>query len=178
MNVSSDTFFGKPVEQIDAEKAKDRADMWHFAAEANLRIKHCWRGSGYYQRADEYQFREMECRRRAKPRFQRWADWFFYYLIAGYGLKISHPLATMAIIITSYSLFFMSCFATKGDNNFFRIIGKGFYYSIISFTTLGLGEVQLASGALINFLICGEALLGAMLMPLFIVAYARRILQG
>ena len=115
MNVSSDTFFGKPVEQIDAEKAKDRADMWHFAAEANLRIKHCWRGSGYYQRADEYQFREMECRRRAKPRFQRWADWFFYYLIAGYGLKISHPLAAMASIITSYSLFFMACFATKGE---------------------------------------------------------------
>jgi hypothetical protein len=38
MNVSSDTIFGKPVEQIDAEKAKDRADMWHFAVEANLRI--------------------------------------------------------------------------------------------------------------------------------------------
>ncbi len=175
MYVFNDTNFGIPGEQIDAEIAGNDAEKWLAAADANLRIKHCWKSSGYYQRADECQFNEMECRRRAKKGIGKHLDYIFFYLIAGYGVRLSHPLKSIGLVIVGFGIFFTLSFLSGGAS-IMQATGKGFYYSIISFTTLGLGEGH--SGIWTNLLVCLEALLGAALTPLFIVTYARRILQA
>jgi hypothetical protein len=174
MNVFSDTNFGIPGEQIDAETAMSDAEKWLAAADANLRIKHCWKSSGYYQKADECQFNEMKCRGRAKKGIGKHLDYIFFYLIAGYGVRLSHPLTGIGLVIVGFGIFFALSFLSGGAG-IMQATGRGFYYSIISFTTLGLGEVH--SGVWTNLLICLEAFLGAALTPLFIVTYARRILQ-
>ncbi|MGA2079674.1 MAG: ion channel [Holophaga sp.] len=56
-------------------------------------------------------------------------------------------------------------------------LGNGFYYSIICLTTLGLGNLSDLAGFWAKFLVCSEALTGAVLMPVFLLAYARKILQ-
>jgi hypothetical protein len=89
---------------------------------------------------------------------------------------LSHPLTGIGLVIVGFGIFFTLSFLSGGVS-IMQATGKGFYYSIMSFTTLGLGEAQRAGGISISLLICLEALLGAALTPLFIVTYARRILQ-
>ena len=177
MDVFSDTNFGIPGEQIDAETARNDAEKWLDAADANLRVKHCLKSSGYYQRADECQFNEMKCRGRAKKGIGKHLDYIFFYLIAGYGVRLSHPLMSIGFVIVGFGIFF-TLFFLRGGASIMQAMGKGFYYSIMSFTTLGLGEMRPISGIFISLLVCLEALLGAALTPLFIVTYARRILQA
>ena len=177
MNVFSDTSFGTPGEQIDAETVGNDATKWLDAADANLRIKRCWKASGYYQRADECQFNEMKCRGRAKKGVGKYLDYIFFYLMAGYGVRLRHPLTCIGLVIVAFGIFFTLSFL-KGGASIMQATGQGFYYSIMSFTTLGLGEAQHMRGFSLSFPICLEALFGAALTPLFIVTYARRILQA
>ena len=177
MNIFSDTDFGTPGEQVDAETVGNDAKKWLEAADTNLRIRHCWKSSGQYQKADECQFNEMKCRRGAKKGIEKYLDYIFFYLIAGYGVRLSHPLACIGSVIVAFGIFFTLSFLSGGAS-IMQATGKGFYYSIMSFTTLGLGEVQSMGGISITLPICLEALLGATLTPLFIVTYARRILQA
>ncbi len=177
MDVFSDTNFGIPGEQIEAETARNDAGKWLDAADTNLRVKHCLKSSGYYQRADQCQFNEMKCRGRAKKGIGKHLDYIFFYLIAGYGVRLSHPLTSIGSVIVGFGIFF-TLSILGGGASIMQATGKGFYYSIMSFTTLGLGEVQPMSGISISLLMCLEALLGAALTPLFIVTYARRILQA
>jgi uncharacterized protein YjbI with pentapeptide repeats len=177
MDVFSDTKFGIPGEQISAQIAGNDVERWLDAADSNLRVKHCLKSSGYYQRADEYQFNEMKCRGRARQGIWKHLDYIFYYLIAGYGIRPIHPLTSIGSVIVGFGIFFTLFFLSAGTS-IIQATGKGFYYSITSFTTLGLGGMQPISGTPINFLLCVEALLGVALMPLFIVTYARRVLQA
>jgi predicted membrane metal-binding protein len=121
----------------------------------------------------------MVCRRHVlhQNRFSEFFEWFFKDLMFGYGLKWKRPFITVLIIILVWALGFALHFRLNGLHSLFTSIGYGFYYSIISFTTLGFGNAPDLEGAWPKVLLCSEALLGTILMPLFLLAYARKILQ-
>jgi hypothetical protein len=169
MTVSEQTDFGVCGEQIDAKDKKNDRELWEQAADANMRIKQCFKSDGLYHKANKYQLQEMICRRNMKNWFLRKVDWFFFYLISGYGLDLWHPLFWTAAVIFLGSSFF---------GFYYKNIWNGIYYSVISFTTLGLGAMdQIENDTCTKIMVIFEALAGTFLMPLFLVAYARRILQ-
>lgn len=195
MRINHLTRFGKTDEHIKAERAKPprreakrEGDDWYIvelypvwlqAAEINSKIRFLLKSHGYFWEADEYQYLEMVCRRNVlhQSRINKFLEWFFKDLMFGYGLKWKRPLISVLVIILLWSLGFALHFRLSGLHDFFTSIGYGLYYSVISFTTLGFGNAPDLEGGWPKLLLCSEALLGTILMPLFLLAYARKILQ-
>jgi len=195
MRINHLTRFGIPGEQIDAERSKpSRRDVksegddwcivelfpgWLRAADVNSRIRTLLKSNGYLWEADEYQYLEMVCRRHVlhQNRGGEFLEWFFKDLMFGYGLKWKRPLITVLSIILLWAVGFSLHFRTTGLHNLVSSIGYGLYYSVISFTTLGFGNAPDLDGPWAKLLLCSEALIGTILTPLFLLAYARKILQ-
>ena len=95
----------------------------------------------------------------------------------GYGLKWKRPFISVLVIILIWALGFTLHFRLNTPYDLVTCIGYGLYYSVISFTTLGFGNAPDLVGAWPKLLLSSEALLGTVLMPLFLLAYARKILQ-
>jgi uncharacterized protein YjbI with pentapeptide repeats len=152
---------------------------WLRAAQVNCRIRQLFRNHGYFLKADEYQYFEMVCHRhlQQQSRWGEFCEWFFKDLMFGYGLKWKRPLVSIVAIILLWGGGFTLHFQLSALHGFAPSIGYGLYYSVISFTTLGLGHAAELDGIWPKVLLCSEALLGTILMPLFLLAYARKILQ-
>ncbi len=195
MHINHLTRFGKPGEQNEAERSKPsrkkettEGDDWYIvelfpvwlqAAEVNSKIRLLLKSHGYFWEADEYQYLEMVCRRHVlhQSRVSEFFEWFFKDLMFGYGLKWKRPLISVLIIILLWALGFTLHFRLNVLHDLFTSIGYGLYYSVISFTTLGFGNAPDLEGVWPKLLLCSEALIGTILMPLFLLAYARKILQ-
>lgn len=195
MRINHLTRFGKTGEQLEAERtrptrreAKSEGDDWYIvelfpawlqAAEVNAKIRFLLKAHGYLWEADEYQYLEMVCRRHVlhQNKINEFFEWFFKDLMFGYGLKWRRPLISVLVIILLWALGFSLHFRLNGLHDVITSIGYGLYYSVIGFTTLGFGNAPDLDGVWPKLLLCSEALLGTILMPLFLLAYARKILQ-
>lgn len=195
MRINHLTRFGRPGELLEAERskparreAKNEGEDWYIvelfpvwlrAAEVNSQIRSLLKAHGYYLEADEYQYLEMVCRRHVLHQnpISEFFEWFFKDLMFGYGLKWKRPLISVLAIILLWGGGFALHFRVNRLHDLLTSIGYGLYYSVISFTTLGFGNAPDLVGTWPKLLLCSEALLGTVLMPLFLLAYARKILQ-
>jgi uncharacterized protein YjbI with pentapeptide repeats len=194
LKINHHSEFGTPGELVEARRTKRMAKHhrdeedgfiaelfphWLRAAEVNSAIRTLLKSSGYFVQADDYQYQEQVCRRHATSRdaLVTFFDWFFKDLVFGYGLKWRRPFLTLLSILLLWSLFFSIFFFSTNQRSLGQAVGQGIYYSVISLTTLGLGDPAEIPGLLPKVLVCTEALLGTVLMPLFLLAYARKILQ-
>lgn len=91
----------------------------------------------------------------------------FEYLIWGYGERPSRIVLTIFIMIALFSYTFYLIGPTKGS------VLNSVYFSTVTFTTLGYGDIQ--PGSSIMKVICGiEALLGALSLGLLIGGIANK----
>lgn len=195
MQINHLTRFGKLGEHVEAlatrpvkRDAKSEGDDWYIvelfpvwlrAADVNAKVRSLLKSHGYFWDADEYQYLEMVCRRHVlhQNRFSEFFEWFFKDLMFGYGLKWKRPLISVLVIILLWGVGFALHFHLNALHDLWKSLGYGLYYSVISFTTLGFGNAPDLEGLWPKLLLCSEALLGTVLMPLFLMAYARKILQ-
>ncbi|MEW6219615.1 MAG: pentapeptide repeat-containing protein [Thermodesulfobacteriota bacterium] len=195
MRVNHLTRFGCPGEHLEARARKavrrekrhegddwyivDLFPVWLRAAEVNSQIRALLKAHGYFLAADEYQYLEMVCRRHVlhQNRASEVLEWLLKDLMFGYGLKWKRPLVTVFAIIGLWGLGFAGHFRLHALHDYGASIGWGMYYSVIAFTTLGFGNAPDLDGLWPKVLLCSEALLGTILMPMFLLAYARKILQ-
>ena len=100
-------------------------------------------------------------------------------LLFGYGERPARVLAAGALIIVVCACFY----AQKGaliyrsgnvESSFFQ----GLYFSTITFTTLGYGDLYPSPEGYIRLLAMTEALAGGCLMALFVVCLAKRFSRG
>ncbi|MDC7127370.1 MAG: potassium channel family protein, partial [Spirochaetales bacterium] len=63
----------------------------------------------------------------------------------------------------------------KGKLHILKYLGENFYFSLITFTTIGYGDIK-PVGWLIQAIAGIEGLLGALLMSLFLVTAAKKVL--
>ena len=89
------------------------------------------------------------------------------YLIWGYGLKVSRVLLTGATIILGYA----AAYFFQGPT--LSCITDSLYYSTVTFTTLGYGDI-LPSNEKMKLLSASEALLGAITMGLVIGVFSKK----
>jgi len=194
MRINHYTRFGKPGEQREAELSRkprtrdlDEEDWfiahlnphWLRAAQVNAEIRGLLRANGDFMEADKYQYHEMVCRRHLQVGnpLGTFFQWFFKDRIFGYGLKWHRPLITIVIMVAVWTTAFCAYFHATRGTPLAQSLGDGFYYSVICLTTLGLGNLSDIVGFWGKFLVCSEALIGSVLMPIFLMAYARKILQ-
>lgn len=99
-----------------------------------------------------------------------WASYVFGRWVYGYGEKPERVvLAGILVMVLWACLYCLLDAAGKGASSF----GTYLYFSVVTFTTLGYGDLQPEPG-LPRFLAGTEALLGAALMALFVVALTRK----
>lgn len=172
----------------------DDESFWRF-------LKQACQEAGYYQQAGECFYRERCAHFWQKFRgpfyeklsntkkLHRWLlgirllpELIFGRLLFGYGERPARVLAAGVVIILLCGFFYSSDFAhltyrfqEKHDLSWF----DGLYFSTITFTTLGLGDVYPAgSDWLTRFVTMFESLSGASLMALFVVCLSKRFSRG
>lgn len=89
------------------------------------------------------------------------------YLIWGYGLKVSRVCASALIIISGYAVVYYLHGPTLNSPV------DSLYYSVVTFTTLGYGDILPSSGNM-KLICASEALLGALTMGLIIGVFSKK----
>ncbi|MFW6156399.1 MAG: pentapeptide repeat-containing protein [Armatimonadota bacterium] len=152
-------------------------------------LKLNYQESGEYTTAGDFFVREMECKRT-----QLWAtstvEWLgqtLFYWLSGYGERPIWVLRWMAGVV----LFFAWVQGALGlyDGNT-PVVGPGIdwlpsvggldrfvialYFSMVTFTSLGYGDLRPADWWLPRLLSGGEAMIGLALMALLVVSFVRK----
>ena len=143
---------------------------------------------GDYRRAGQYHFAEqcaIEYGRRKTCRCKLWhyfTEWFFARTIFGYGEKVHRPLIAGLVVILLWAGLYLGLHAIGPSRlepaEFLQhepTIGQCLYFSIVTFTTLGYGDM--APKPDFSLLASVEAVLGASLMAVFIVALTRKYMR-
>ena len=143
---------------------------------------------GNYSEAGNFYYGEMEMRRKGalKQYFipltkclpnRLWLE--FYRLLAGYGERPERTLLSSLLTILSFAIFyfFSGCLKYPQDiHTVFEEFVCSIYFSFVTFTTLGLGDIHPVNN-LGRMLVCVEAVIGAFLIALFVVVFARKMMR-
>ncbi|MBD3176116.1 MAG: hypothetical protein GF320_13130, partial [Armatimonadia bacterium] len=146
-------------------------------------LKLAFQDSGDYMRAGDFFLREMQHRRREQIARRSWRRWSLPYLISlsfdilsGYGERPSRVLLWGAVLVFIFMGIHSSLgIWTDGPDGPMRVtdLGHALYFSVVTFTTLGYGDYRPSPGWG-QFFSSAEALLGVVLMSLFLVCTVRK----
>ncbi|MCD6097926.1 pentapeptide repeat-containing protein [bacterium] len=180
----------KGIKKIKAEREANQKDDYTAAYEIYLKLKLLYRANGFYPEADNFLYRELVCRRKAKrQKISVATDWLFDNLFA-YALKPLVVLRTAVVGIVAFALAFANCpllsghiffhtgkdIFTLAEIGFLPRLWKSFYFSVVTFSTLGYGDMFPCGWA--QFVVILEALFGLIAMGIFVVSLARRMMSA
>lgn len=176
----------------------DDESFWRF-------IKQACQEAGHYQQAGECfylercaNFRQRLCGRNYEKlsplqRLIRWClgmrllpEYVFGRLLFGYGERPIRVLIAGVVVIVLCGIFYGSSVAHLGfqyglenahSSDHLRWM-EGMYYSTVTFTTLGYGDIYPAADTLTRSVVMFESIAGACLMALFVVSLAKRYSRG
>lgn len=176
----------------------DDASFWRF-------VKQVCQEAGYYQEAGESFYRERcahfwqrfrgsgyEKLSPAAKALRRLTglrllpEFVFGRLLFGYGERPIRVLGAGAFIILSCGLFYSSDAAhlafqygmeSSRSPDHLKLL-EGLYYSTVTFTTLGFGDIYPAADILTRVITMLESLAGVCLMPLFVISLSKRFSRG
>jgi hypothetical protein len=172
----------------------DDESFWRF-------IKQACQEAGYYQQAGEGFYRERCAhfwqkfrgpfyeKLSAGKKLQRWLsggrflpELIFGRFLFGYGERPVRVLLSGAVIIILCGLFFssdMAHLAYSFDKECDLSLFEGMYFSTITFTTLGFGEIYpTGNDWLTRVVTMFESLSGICLVTLFVVSLSKRFSRG
>lgn len=179
----------KVLQEFQAKKAKkleEKLDFYQQAEEIYRNLRLVSEKQGLFEVAGTFFQREMVMRRKQLPRFSikrtlsKVVD-----LFCGYGEQpIRVVTFTWAVIFIFAILFFFSGLQYNGQpvefnanhsitDNFQTFISCG-YFSIVTFTTLGYGDIT-PIGTLSRILASAEALFGSFTLALFVVVFVKKM---
>jgi voltage-gated potassium channel Kch len=185
--------WGASVRQENEARAADKAGQLGLAVEKFREAEEIYRDlrmtselHGHRRMAGEFFFREMLMRHYRLPRFSavRWVS-RFAHVIYGYGERPVHIISCAL----AYLLFFAILFFWLGVNDHgvyeafdpakglvynLSVFGHCLYFSVVTFTTVGYGDV-LAHDGWTRAIAAFEALSGNFIMALFVVVFVRKL---
>ena len=165
------------------KQASQEAGYYQLAGESfyNERCAHFWRklrGGNYEQLSVFHRMRRLLWGIRLLP------ELLLGRLLFGYGERPIRVLVASALVIVACGLFYASPYAAVSLRAGMIDAGRlefmdGFYFSTITFTTLGFGDMYPASSDLLTRCVAMfESLSGACLMALFVVSLSKRYSRG
>ena len=146
-------------------------------------LKQNMQDHGNYPQAGEFYYREMECKKESMREKIFSLNWFkslwysFLKYSCGYGERPFRTIISSFGIIFIWALLYwiLRCLEYSVSNpTISKQIKESLYFSFVTFTTLGLGDI-LPLNDLGRAFICAEALLGAFFMALFVVVFVRKM---
>ncbi len=147
-------------------------------SECFYQSKECYRKFLFYLLFKPSQikgFLSLEKRKNLLKYTYLWLTYVLFNLIWGYGERPFRAVLTAFAIIFISTLFYLPGNFTDGQTIFKTNLGQALYFSIITFTTVGYGDITPLG---LNRLVAGlEAILGIITVPLFIVGLSRRYLR-
>jgi len=150
--------------------------------EACRRAKNVMERNGDRQEAGYYFYREMEAKRRQKPWYVRYPEFFFIQLIFGYGV---HPfrlmfcwfaVATVFAFIYSAEGGIISKLPASSLPQPLSYFVECFYFSIVTAVTPGYGKYELTSWVY-QVIASVEAIFGTFMWAAFIATFARKYMR-
>ncbi len=104
----------------------------------------------------------------------------FGKLLFGYGERPIRVLFASLLVIFFCAIIYMNSggITYRGEIFTDATFMDGLYFSTVTFTTLGFGDLHPAKNHFIRYVAMGEALSGVALMSLFIVCLAKRYSRG
>ncbi len=94
-----------------------------------------------------------------------------------YGESVGRVMATAFGIIFFYSLLFLISGAVESNSHAVRSFWDSFYFSIVTFTTLGYGDLHPVAKTWMRLTAGSEAFLGAFIIAYFVVVVSRKIMR-
>lgn len=160
---------------IIQEKNKKHA----IARDVYMNLKNYFNKEGMYEVAGEYYYREKLMETNCICSRKNFSKWLFNHLLnitAGFGERPSRVLGWWFIVIVGFAFMFF-----KGEGLIIKSTNFShaetfwdyLYFSIVTFTTLGFGDI--APKPSFRLLASIEAILGAILMAMFIYVFSRKM---
>lgn len=141
--------------------------------------------AGLFEQAGQFFYREMVMRRLQMPlgSWRRWLSWLVD-LFCGYGEKPLKVVLFSLLLIAGFAVLFFLIGVQQGDlrvgldlaNGPLRNLhdlGSCLYYSVVTFTTLGYGDIT--PRGLARPLAAFEAFAGSFTMALFVVVFVKKM---
>ncbi|MBY5993545.1 pentapeptide repeat-containing protein [Ferrimonas balearica] len=176
-------------QQCQARTEKDpvvRQDLYQQAEEIYRDLRRAAQAHGCAQLASTCAHRELTMRRKQMPRHspQRWLS-KLVDLACGYGEAPLRVVSfALSVMVFCALLFLVGGFIDDGalkrldQANSLRealhLAASSLYYSVITFTTLGYGDIAPAPG-FSRFVAALEALTGSFTLALFVVVFAKKM---
>ncbi len=135
-------------------------------------FKELYKGVGDNDAAGLFYEREMDTKRHAGPPAERvW--WWLLWATCGYGERPVRTVSLFFVIIATFALAYMQCDVRAPDGPV-RDLGTALYFSTITFTSAGYGDVLPVSDVA-RALAGSEALIGVFMISLFVFVFCRRM---
>lgn len=138
-----------------------------------LRVNHT--KSGDTENASIFFYREKTVQRKRRSHFVRIFQFWVSEWLFGFGEKVGRIILNSAIVIFTCTIVYNWKGILTNNNELVYSFEKSFYFSLVTFTTLGFGDYHPTQG--IQLIAALEALLGAILMALFVVTLTRKLLR-
>lgn len=170
--------------QLDKKVIQEKNNDYSKAKEVYRNLKNYFRQEGMYNISGEYYYREKLMETKCSWRDKKLINWIsniILYLLAGYGERPLRVLIWWAGIIFGYAViyYFYNGIYIRIANNIASYNPKfleALYFSIVTFTTLGFGDLAPKPG-FFQLFASFEALLGAIFMAMFIFVFARKMIR-
>jgi uncharacterized protein YjbI with pentapeptide repeats len=129
-----------------------------------------------------FRIRERECRRKLAMTEERYLDWFKFEIqrwSSRYGESLQRVVGVSGIAIGAFALVYPltgfrddGTLITYGSTELLTAMSKGLYFSMMTFTTLGYGDIQPVGFS--QMFATVEAALGAILIALLVFVLGRQ----
>jgi len=156
-----------------------------FAAEYAFRVaKIACQRQGDYALAGEHYYREKIAIRKQLPLYhpKRWFEYLLLDGLCGYGERPLRAVRTGLGVLFGLALLYWRVGHIYPSPELFNephalTFWDALYFSVVTFTTLGFGDWRPDPSHWIRYVVMSEAFIGAFLMALFIVTFARRMMR-
>jgi hypothetical protein len=148
------------------------------ASEAYRILKQYFINHGRYDDASWASFKEKQMERRYLLYSKRvsYLPSLLMAVLCGYGEKPYRVIASSFSIIVGYSLLYrwFDILSLPEEYNRALVVWDYLYFSIVTFTTVGFGDLTTKLKPLFQMLVGSEAFIGAFMMGLFVFTLSRR----
>jgi len=161
-------------DEADAQRTAD-----YEKAEAVCRnIKQCYHRAGDYDKAGEFYYGEMECKRNQKEGLSKPRKFFLHLLrhSCGYGERPWFAVRSALEIVVSCALLYFFFAGIDNCSKSLLHLWHCFYFSIVTFTTLGFGDYEPLTG-FSQLVAAVEAFSGIIITALFILTFGRKMMR-
>jgi len=165
-------------EVVQARTIKNKKN-YPRAREIYILLKNYFSREGMYDVSGEYFIQEKKTEKILNKKRKEWGKYFlniFLEIVSGYGEKpLNAIICSLIIILGSADIYwlFNGIMATNSKITFGGTFLESFYFSLVTFATLGYGDLIPKAG-FFRIIASFESLMGVVLTAIFIFIFARK----